>query len=95
LTAGRAHGFTDPYVLPKTTVAPPPAVAADAPGSYPVEAISGADGVASNGVPLKKAFDDLVETTRDHAPTCMFPFLIGLKIVGLTGTSVGAVWTGL
>jgi len=70
LTAGRAHGFTDPYVLPQKPVAPLPATAPDAPGSYPVEAISGADGVASNGVPLKKAFDDLVETTRDHAPTC-------------------------
>lgn len=71
LTAGRAHGFTDPYVLPHTTVTPPPVTGSDPPGSYPVEAISGADGVASNGVPLKSAFDDLVKTTRDHAPTCM------------------------
>ena len=73
LTAGRAHGFTDPYVLPQTTVTPPQATGSDPPRSYPVEAISGADGVASIGVPLKKAFDDLVETTRDHAPTCMYP----------------------
>lgn len=71
LTAGRAYGFTDPYILPENPVEPPPVNSSSPPpSSYPLEAIAGADGVQSNGVPLKNVFDDLVATTRDRTPIC-------------------------
>ena len=77
LAAGRVHGFTDPYVLPENPVGLPPDNSSDlAPSSYPLEAIGGADGALSNGVPLKKVFDDLVATTRDRTPTCMSSVLV-------------------
>jgi len=76
LTAGRAYGFTDPYILPENPVGPLPGNHSDLPRSYPLEAVAGADGAASNGVPLKKVFDDLVATTRDRSPTCMSSILV-------------------
>ena len=68
LTAGRAHGFTDPYVLPKHFVGSPLDFTSSL--SYSTQAIAGADGALSNGVPLWKVFRDLVATTRDRTPTC-------------------------
>ena len=79
LTAGRTHGFTDSYALPKTPVGPPPATPSDNPRSYPVEAIAGADGVSSNGIPMKKVFDNLVEATGNYAPTCMSSILVAFE----------------
>ena len=71
LTAGRAYGFTDPYILPENPVELPPDDSSSLPpSSYPLEAIAGADGAQSDGVPLKSVFDDLVATTRDRTPTC-------------------------
>lgn len=93
LTAGRAHGFTDPYVLPQTPVAVPPATSSNLPANYPVEAITGADGVASNGVPLQKTFDDIVETTKNHAPTCMSPVYVTPQ--GLWLTEDSSSWRSL
>ena len=80
LTAGRAHGFTDPYILPDNPVgSPPDNSSALPPSSYPLEAIAGADGAISNGVPLENVFDDLVATTRDRSPICMSSSLVSLK----------------
>lgn len=68
LAAGRAHGLTDPYILPAAEpVGPLPNIPQRL--SYSLEAIVGADGAASNGVPLEKVFQDLVMTTRDRTPT--------------------------
>ena len=68
LTAGRAHGFTDPYILPKHLVGSPLEFTSSL--SYSTQAIAGADGALSNGVPLRRVFRDLVATTRDRTPTC-------------------------
>ena len=76
LTAGRAYNFTDPYVLPKNPVGILPGTPPDAPTSSSTDAIAGADGVLSNGVSIKKVFQDLVRTTRNRTPTCMSSFLI-------------------
>jgi hypothetical protein len=74
LAAGRAHGLTDPYILPAAEpVGPLPNIPQRL--SYSLEAIVGADGAASNGVPLEKVFQDLVMTTRDRTPTCMSSIL--------------------
>ena len=77
LKAGRAHGFTDPYILPKHPVGPPPELPLSL--SYSTQAIAGADAVLSNGVPLRKVFQDLVATTRDRTPTCTSSILITFK----------------
>lgn len=69
LTAGRAHGFTDPYILPESPVGPLPETLL--PLSYSIDAIVGADGAASNGVPLTDVFQQHVTATRDRTPTCM------------------------
>ena len=80
LTAGRAYGFTDPYILPENPVGSLPVNSTDpSPYSHSLEAITGADGAVSNGVPLKKVFDDLVATTRDVSPTCMFPIFVAFE----------------
>jgi len=80
LTAGRAHGFTDPYVLPENPVEPFPQNSSGLPpSSNSIEAIAGADGAASNGVPLKEVFDVIVATTRDITPTCMFLIFVTLE----------------
>jgi len=77
LTAGRAYGFTDPYILPENPVAPPPSSSSNIPpSSYRIEAIGGADGAASNGVPLGDVFDAIVATTRDRTPTCKSSVLV-------------------
>ena len=69
LTAGRAYGFTDCYVLPENPIGllpGPPTVQT----TSSADAIAGADGVLSDGVPMEKVFHDLVQTTRDRTPTC-------------------------
>lgn len=71
LTAGRAYGFADPYILPENPVGPLPETPSGLSGSsYSIDAIAGADGAASDGAPLRNVFDDLVATTRDRTPTC-------------------------
>ena len=71
LTAGRAHNFADPYILPKNPVGSLPEIPSDVPTSSSTDAIAGADGALSNGVSMKKVFQDLVRTTRNRTPTCM------------------------
>jgi hypothetical protein len=77
LTAGRAHGFTDPYILSKNPIGPIPDLSLNC--SYSRDGIVGADGAASNGVPLKEVFQDLVATTRGRAPTRMSSILVASK----------------
>ena len=72
LTAGRAYGFTDPYILPTNPVGSLPDTPSDVPASSSTDAIAGADGALSNGVSMKKVFQDLVRTTRNRTPTCTF-----------------------
>ena len=80
LTAGRAHGFTDPYVLPEKPVGSLPGGSTDPPPiTHSTDAIAGADGAVSNGVPLQKVFDDLVTTTRDRTPICTSPILVTVE----------------
>jgi hypothetical protein len=81
LKAGRAHGFTDPYILPEHPVGPLPRPPSDL--SYSLDAIVGADGAASDGVPLTDVFQNHVKTTRDRTPTCMSSFSL-LNTFGLT-----------
>lgn len=80
LAAGRTYGFTDPYILPENPIGLPPDNSSNLPpSSYPLEAIAGADGAASDGVPLEDVFDDLVATTRDRSPTCMSSILVAFE----------------
>lgn len=77
LAAGRAHGFTDPYILPENPDRSLPETSSGPTGgSYSAEAVAGADGAASDGVPVEKVFDDLVATTRDRTHTCAFPLQV-------------------
>jgi len=82
LTAGRAHGFADPYTLPDKPVASPPEPPSSL--SYSIYGIAGADGAASNGAPLEDVFKDIVATTRDRTPTCMSSIFATCKHLGLT-----------
>jgi len=66
LKAGRAHGFTDPYILPES-VGPLPDSSSSS--SYSLDAIIGADGAASDGVTLTEVFQYHVKTTRNVTPT--------------------------
>ena len=80
LAAGRAHGFTDPYILPENPVGLPQNNSSGLrPRSYPVEAINGADGAASSGVPLKNVFDSIIAATSDRSPTCMSLICVTLE----------------
>ena len=85
LKAGRAHGFTDPYILPEQPVGPLPNFPSSL--SYSLDAIVGADGAASNGVPLTDVFQQYVKTTRDHTPTCMSLTFVIFSILVLTRNS--------
>ncbi|KAF9649027.1 hypothetical protein BDM02DRAFT_3186656 [Thelephora ganbajun] len=60
-----------PYILPKNhPVGLPLSNSAELPpSSHSALAITGADGAASNAVPLEKVFGDLVATTGDRTPT--------------------------
>ena len=72
MTAGRAYGFIDTYILPENPIESPPDNSSSLPPrTHSLEAIFGADGAASNGVPLEEVFDDIVAITRDRTPTCM------------------------
>lgn len=77
LIAGRTHGFADSYTLPDKPVASPPEPLSSL--SYSIYAIIGADGAASNGVPLTDVFKDIVATTRDRTPTCMSLLFVTCK----------------
>jgi len=68
LKAGRAYGFTDPYILPENPVGPLPEITLRL-----SDPIIGADAAKSNGVPMRDAFQNLVATARDITPTCMSP----------------------
>ena len=83
LTAGRAYGFTDPYILPENPVGSLPDNSTDSsPSSYFVEAVAGAGGAVSNGVPSKVMFeltvdpswryvDRYVSDTLSHSVLCI------------------------
>ena len=79
LKAGRAYGFTDPYILPENPVGPLPEITLRL--SNP---IIGADAAKSNGVPMRDAFQNLVATARDITPTCMSPIPCTCNTFGLT-----------
>jgi len=80
LKASRAYGFTDPYILPENFVGPPQANSSvPPPRAHRMNAIPGADGAASDGVPLKEVFDDIVAATRDHIPTRVSSIFITLE----------------
>ena len=70
LTAGRTYNLTDPYILPKNTVAPLPETPSDVPARSSADAITGADGAQSNGVLMKEVFEGIVRATRNRSPTC-------------------------
>jgi len=80
LKAGRAYNFTDPYILPENFAGPPLVNSSVLPPNHHfMEAVAGADGAASDGVPLNEVFDDIVAATRDHAPTCVSSIFITLE----------------
>jgi len=88
LTAGRAYGFNDSYIIPENPVGSPqddpvgspPGNSSDPPPrSHSLEAMVGADGAGSNGVSLKKVFDQIVVTTRNRTPTCMSLIFVTLE----------------
>ncbi len=91
LKAGRAHGFADPYILPEHPVGPLPRTPSDL--SYSFDAIIGADGAATDGVPLTDVFQYRVRTTRDRTPTCTYLILFTFKHPWINQRlSVGAMW---
>ena len=79
LTAGRAYGFTDPYILPENPVGPLPNTPPDAPTSSSADAIVGADGALSDGVPMAKVFRHIVATTREITLTCTSSIFVVCK----------------